>query len=247
MKKLFTLIIFSIAFFSYAQGDSPEARVTIGVQGKDMYYKTEYLGTEGKNVYLTALLLNFQNDVYETASTDNVMSWINIYGALQLNSGSPNWTVQRNVDIKNRLLLYTDANGVLKPTNGEFVKFFSFTNENSLVSIDEVQVYVSDDTVMDPSEATVNVLAVIDNTLDTEDITFQTVTPYPNPFKDKLSIAGLKHDMIATIYDLTGKVTATSNVGPGNSELFLENLVSGMYILNLSDGDTSKIYTLVKN
>lgn len=234
MKKIYITLILASSFCFSQQ-------VTVGQQGTGVFFSSQ------ENVYVTAIKLRFDNDVVFSGFSYDDALW----GPLLIdpNDFGLSWVQSKGSgDNANQLLLYANpVTAAFKPTNNEFKKFYEFAVENTLIEVVEVSGYVSQDGSTPSSDDLVVLSANLDNTLDIEDITFQTVTPYPNPFKDKLSIAGLKHDMIATIYDLTGKVTATSNVGPGNSELFLENLVSGMYILNLSDGDTSKIYTLVKN
>lgn len=234
MKKIYITLILASSFCFSQQ-------VTVGQQGTGVFFSSQ------ENVYVTAIKLRFDNDVVLAGRSYDDGLWAPLL--IDPNDFSLSWVQSKGSgDNANQLLLYANpVTAAFKPTNNEFKKFYEFAVENTLIEVVEVSGYVSQDGSTPSSDDLVVLSANLDNTLDIEDITFQTVTPYPNPFKDKLSIAGLKHDMIATIYDLTGKVTATSNVGPGNSELFLENLVSGMYILNLSDGDTSKIYTLVKN
>lgn len=234
MKKIYITLILASSFCFSQQ-------VTVGQQGTGVFFSSQ------ENVYVTAIKLRFDNDVVLAGRSYDDGLWAPLL--IDPNDFSLSWVQSKGSgDNANQLLLYANpVTAAFKPTNNEFKKFYEFAVENTLIEVVEVSGYVSQDGSTPSSDDLVVLSANLDNTLDIEDITFQTVTPYPNPFKDKLSIAGLKHDMIATIYDLTGKVTATSNVGPVNSELFLENLVSGMYILNLSDGDTSKIYTLVKN
>lgn len=234
MKKLYITLILASSFCFSQQ-------VTVGQQGTGVFFSSQ------ENVYVTAIKLRFDNDVVLAGRSYDDGLWAPLL--IDPNDFSLSWVQSKGSgDNANQLLLYANpVTAAFKPTNNEFKKFYEFAVENTLIEVVEVSGYVSQDGSTPSSDDLVVLSANLDNTLDIEDITFQTVTPYPNPFKDKLSIAGLKHGMTATIYDLTGKVAATSNVGPGNSELFLENLVSSMYILNLSDGDTSKIYTLVKN
>jgi hypothetical protein len=236
MKKLFTLIILLSMSLSYAQNTS----IHIGVSGKDMYYKTD------ANVYLSALELTFENDVYDTAATDNVNSWIDIYKNLQLNAAASLWSVTVNVNNKKKLLLYTDAGGVLKPTDGEFVKFFSFSDENTLVSIDDAGVFVSDDTVLESTEL-ITPSVVVDNTLNIDEISFIEVTPYPNPlYGGVLNIAGLTETFQATIYDLTGKVNLITKISPSKNAIDVSHLPNSLFMLSLHNGTNSRVFKIVK-
>jgi hypothetical protein len=219
MKKLFTLIILLSMSLSYAQNTS----IHIGVSGKDMYYKTD------ANVYLSALELTFENDVYDTAATDNVNSWIDIYKNLQLNAAASLWSVTVNVNNKKKLLLYTDAGGVLKPTDGEFVKFF-----------------VSDDTVLESTEL-ITPSVVVDNTLNIDEISFIEVTPYPNPlYGGVLNIAGLTETFQATIYDLTGKVNLITKISPSKNAIDVSHLPNSLFMLSLHNGTNSRVFKIVK-
>lgn len=236
MKKLFTLVILLSMFLSYTQNTS----IHIGVSGKDMYYKTD------ANVYLSALELTFENDVYDTAATDNVNSWIDIYKSLQLNAAASLWSVTVNVNNKKKLLLYTDAGGVLKPTDGEFVKFFSFSDENTLVSIDDAGVFVSDDTVLESTELIIPSV-VVDNTLNVDEISFIEVTPYPNPlYGGVLNIAGLTETFQATIYDLTGKVNLITKISPSKNAIDVSHLPNSLFMLSLHNGTNSRVFKIVK-
>lgn len=234
MKNFYILLIFATSFCFSQQ-------VTIGQQGTGVFFSSL------ENVYVTAIKLKFDNDVVLAGRSYDDGLWAPLL--IDPNDFSLSWVQSKGSgENANQLLLYANpVTAAFKPTNNEFKKFYEFSVENTLVEVVEVSGYVSQDGSTPSSDDLIILSTNLDNTLDTEEVTFQTVTPYPNPFNNKLSIAGLQHSMVATIYDLTGKVAATSNVGPGNSVLFLENLVSSMYILNLSDGDTSKIYTLVKN
>jgi hypothetical protein len=117
MKKIYTLL-FAICISSSLSAQ----QVSIGVDGNDMYYKTE------ANIYLAALKLTFENEI-TTSTTDNISSFQTLYGGvnsapqLTINAGKL-WTVTMSTDNKT-MLIYSDANGAFKPTSdGEYVKFF---------------------------------------------------------------------------------------------------------------------------
>jgi hypothetical protein len=247
MKNLFTLLILSaMTFSSYAQ----EATIYVGIQGKDLYYRTDTGKTADGNdasVYLASLELTFENEsIYSEIATDNVMSWINVYGALQLNAGAANWTVTKNEDNKVKLLIYTNANGVLKPTNGEFVKFLALSSANAIVSIDDAAVFVSEDTTL-ASDELITPTAIVDNALKIDDVTISKITPYPNPITgNELNIGGIKETMQATIYDIMGRVATKSTISPENNKLDVSKLSNSLYILSLDNGIQTHGFTIVK-
>ena len=108
MKKIYTLL-FAICITSSISAQ----QVSIGIDGNDIYYKTE------ANIYLASLLLTFENEI-TTSSVDNVSSWQTLYGGvnsgpqLTINSGKL-WTVTMSDDNKT-MLIYSDASGAFKPT-----------------------------------------------------------------------------------------------------------------------------------
>lgn len=233
------LTLFFACFSMLSQGQ--ETTIYVGVQGKDMYYKTDV------DVYLAALELTFQNEVYETITNDNVMSWLNIYKDLQLNSGAANWSITRNEDQKKKVLLYTDANGVLKPTNGQFVKFFSLSAENTLLSIDDNTVFTSEDATMEASEIK-SATAIVDNTLQVSDLTPSTLSIYPNPIAgNTLQVLGLQENYKATLYDVAGKrVAETTEISPSKNKLEVGHLNQSVYLVSLTNGIKSQVFTFIK-
>ena len=246
MKNIYTLLFAVLfAFAGYAQETTT---IYFGMNGKDVYYKTD------ANVYMGAVGIIFENEVISTITTDNFMSWMNIYGyrsgaGLQPISTAANWSATTNPAEPKKILLYGSANDVLKPTNGEFVKFLTFTNDNSIAQVYEVGLYKSDDITVTSEEAILaeNVTIVVDNTLDLDDITDIKITPYPNPITgDFLHISGLTQTMQATIYDLTGKVVSSSQVTPSNNTLDASALTSSLYVLKIDNGGSSKGFTILK-
>ena len=72
MKKIYTLL-FAICISSVLSAQ----QVSIGVDGNDMYYKTE------ANIYLAALKLTFENEI-TTSSSDNISSFLTLSGGKEI-------------------------------------------------------------------------------------------------------------------------------------------------------------------
>lgn len=242
MKNIYTLLL--VTLFTFA-GYAQETTVYFGMNGKDVYYKTD------TNVYLAGVGFIFENDILTTFGGDNYASFTNIYGyrdgdGLQVNQNFQPWTVTLNQDEPKKVLMYGTATEILKPTNGEFVKFLTLTNENTIVEIFDSAAFISDDTTMEESES-LTPTAVVDNTLKLDDITDVKIAPYPNPITgDYLHISGLTQTMQATIYDLTGKVVSSSQVTPSDQTMDVSILTSNLYFLNIAKGRSSKTFKILK-
>jgi ligand-binding sensor domain-containing protein len=67
---------------------------------------------------------------------------------------------------------------------------------------------------------------------------------FPNPASDLLSLTRVPHPMTLTVLDFTGRKMMSQNLSANSNEVDISRLNKGMYILELSDGDsvfTSKI------
>lgn len=67
-----------------------------------------------------------------------------------------------------------------------------------------------------------------------------TITIYPNPASDYLSIIGLPKIEGATIsiYDITGREVFVRKLNDGEERLFISELQSGIYIIRINSGET---------
>ncbi|MDA0326593.1 MAG: T9SS type A sorting domain-containing protein [Bacteroidetes bacterium] len=246
MKNIHTLLL--LLLFAFIGHGQEATTVYFGMYGKDIYYKTD------ANIYMGAVGITFENEVSSTIASDNITSWSNIYGyrngvGLQPNSTALYLSVTTNPSDPKKILLYGSAKDVLKPTNGEFVKFFTLTNDNTIAQVYEIGLFRSDDITITSDEAvrSEDVTIVVDNTLKLDDITDVKIAPYPNPITgDFLHISGLTQTMQATIYDLTGKVVSSSQVTPSNNTLDVSILTSSLYVLNIAKGGSSKGFTILK-
>lgn len=64
-----------------------------------------------------------------------------------------------------------------------------------------------------------------------------TVTVYPNPTTDRISIQTEKTGVLqAVLWDMSGRVVLQATTSATNTELDLSELPDGIYLLNLSDG-----------
>ena len=70
--------------------------------------------------------------------------------------------------------------------------------------------------------------------------TAQTVSIYPNPARDQVSIM-LESEAQVSIFDMTGRMVSTMNMAAGQAQLNVSELENGMYFLNIrfADGTTA--------
>ena len=77
------------------------------------------------------------------------------------------------------------------------------------------------------------------------------VTAYPNPFNTELHVfiqAAKPEPISITVYDLSGRVVENVTDAETNTEITLgSSLASGMYLLQVKDGNTKKMLKIVKN
>lgn len=57
------------------------------------------------------------------------------------------------------------------------------------------------------------------------------IAVYPNPFQDKILINGIENENTWMVFDLTGKKVFEKNVDGSNTELQLDFLEKGVYVL----------------
>lgn len=96
--------------------------------------------------------------------------------------------------------------------------------------------------------------AIITNTtvntnayLGLEDISVNKVKIYPNPFADKITISSAKRMDKISVLDITGKVIFKNEVNDFNSNLQLENLSKGTYLVRVHTGSEISVVRIVKN
>lgn len=68
--------------------------------------------------------------------------------------------------------------------------------------------------------------------------TAQTASIYPNPGNDQLTVAGLTQSSNVTIMDATGKVVVAQTVNAGNNTIATSSLAVGVYVIQITSGDT---------
>ena len=72
----------------------------------------------------------------------------------------------------------------------------------------------------------------------------QSISVYPNPVKDELFIQGVSNTLKVSIYNVLGKLVFSETT---SSELDLESLQSGVYIVKIIDQQKETTYKFVKN
>ncbi len=95
--------------------------------------------------------------------------------------------------------------------------------------------------------------AIITNTtlntnayLGLEDVSVNEVRVYPNPFADKITIASAKRMDKVTVLDITGKVIYQERVDGFNTNIQLDSLSQGTYLVNVSSGTETSTVRIVK-
>jgi sugar lactone lactonase YvrE len=74
------------------------------------------------------------------------------------------------------------------------------------------------------------------------------LTIYPNPTTCTLHIDNLKAPATYTLYDITGRVVASSRLTTGQNEINTTHLSSGIYLLHLLHNDgTREVHKIVKD
>ncbi len=74
------------------------------------------------------------------------------------------------------------------------------------------------------------------------------LTIYPNPATNTLHIDNLKAPATYTLYDITGRVVATSQLTTGPNEISTTHLSPGIYLLHLQHKDgTREVHKIVKD
>jgi hypothetical protein len=88
------------------------------------------------------------------------------------------------------------------------------------------------------------VVTGINATGDTKSFAKESFSVWPNPAKGRLNIAmtaALENNAVATIYDMQGRVVLQSNISAADTELNIENLSSGVYMVNVANGNKNEV------
>ena len=85
---------------------------------------------------------------------------------------------------------------------------------------------------------------IIESSLSIQDNTKNIVKVYPNPVKDKLFIQGLSSLANISVYNLLGKLVLSRTT---SSEIDVNNLQSGIYIIKIKDQQREVIKKFIKN
>lgn len=73
----------------------------------------------------------------------------------------------------------------------------------------------------------------------------KATTVYPNPATDMVTIETTAHNVMATVYDITGKKQMSASVHSGNNVLNIEALANGVYFLQLESNGITETRKLV--
>jgi len=82
------------------------------------------------------------------------------------------------------------------------------------------------------------------STAGVEDENRLNISIYPNPVKDKLYIQGLSNTSKVSIYNVLGKLVLSETT---KSEIDVDNLQSGIYIIKIVDEQKEIIRKFIKN
>lgn len=84
----------------------------------------------------------------------------------------------------------------------------------------------------------------------TNNTTSPSVTTYPNPFSNQVTIFAQNADdvvgKVLKLYSTTGKLITTQVIESQKTVLYLNNLASGIYFLKIEGGNNSMVYKLVR-
>lgn len=75
----------------------------------------------------------------------------------------------------------------------------------------------------------------------------QNVTLYPNPVRDNLTITAGENIRQVLVTDITGKHVIETNPGSAQTTLSTKNLPSGVYFVQITAGDQTRVHKVVKN
>ncbi|MFD2603090.1 S8 family serine peptidase [Flavobacterium suzhouense] len=96
--------------------------------------------------------------------------------------------------------------------------------------------------VTEPLQIYSLVITGFDATLANEEFVQETFSVWPNPAQGHLNISMASDVEVgakATIYDIQGRVVLKSAISSANTELNIENLSSGIYMVNVENGKTN--------
>ena len=85
--------------------------------------------------------------------------------------------------------------------------------------------------------------------MQTQVTTINDIRIYPNPASDILNIAfeqGAAEDYEYAVYDINGTMSLHGQIHGNNGRVDISSLPSGMHILKISNGQTSKTTTFTK-
>jgi len=102
-----------------------------------------------------------------------------------------------------------------------------------------------------PNDTSFQTVFVIDNVGISEN-NFPDLVVYPNPFNDKISIAGLENDEAISIiiFDQSGRIVLSKMIVASSPIIGIDNLnilATGLYTIEIRQGETRKFYQVVKN
>jgi len=80
--------------------------------------------------------------------------------------------------------------------------------------------------------------------LGVNDQNLTNISIYPNPVKDKLFIQGLSNVSKVSVYNVLGKLVLSKM---NSSEIYLDNLERGIYIINIRDENRETVLKFIKN
>ncbi len=83
-----------------------------------------------------------------------------------------------------------------------------------------------------------------DSSLGVNDHNLTNISIYPNPVTDKLFIQGLSNVSKVSVYNVLGKLVLSKM---NSSEIYLDNLERGIYIINIRDENRETVLKFIKN
>ena len=225
-------------FVGYTSGYEPHMPLVANVE-RNNTYPISIKGTtngsyrDGIVVYIDWNqngILNDEGEAYFTTSGQIYLT--NNAGATNSSSANGNIKVPENAALGETRMRIKKANigGISTPANTANYTSANLLNPCLDLSHGEIEDYT--------------VRVVPQGTLNISDVKKESITIYPNPFKDNIKLSNIKELRSIIINDITGRQIKT--LSP-STEINLSSLNPGVYIINLQmiDG-TSKSFKSIK-
>jgi hypothetical protein len=72
------------------------------------------------------------------------------------------------------------------------------------------------------------------------------IKTYPNPSADIMYIEGIEGEAVVTIYDLNAKLLLVKRVGGAESQIHIQSLTPGMYVVKIQNSKGMYVSKFIK-